>query len=124
MGIVSLLCKVDDFFFEYQAYQASRSLEAEKSPETRRRPRHLHPSEGMTLLIAFHQSGYRTLKHFYEKHVCLYWSAEFPNRVRYSRFVQLKQNATKHSPILWLRCVETDFIRELPFLFPTLAWLP
>ena len=27
----------------------------------------------MTIIIAFHQSGYRTFKHFYEKHVCVYW---------------------------------------------------
>ena len=45
----------------------------------------------MTLLIAFHQSGYWTFKHFYEKHVCLYWRAAFPNLVSYSRFVQLKK---------------------------------
>ena len=45
----------------------------------------------MTILIAFHQSGYRTFKHFYEKHVCVYWCAEFPNLVSYSRFVQLKK---------------------------------
>ena len=45
----------------------------------------------MTIIIAFHQSGYRTFKHFYEKHVCVYWCAEFPNLVSYSRFVQLKK---------------------------------
>ena len=45
----------------------------------------------MTIIIAFHQSGYRTFKHFYEKHVCVYWRAEFPNLVSYSRFVQLKK---------------------------------
>ena len=45
----------------------------------------------MTILIAFHQSRYRTFKHFYEKHVCLYWRAAFPNLVGYSRFVQLKK---------------------------------
>ena len=44
-----------------------------------------------TLLIAFHQSGYRTLKHFYQRHVCVYWGSEFPNLVSYSRFVQLQQ---------------------------------
>ena len=91
MSIVSLFCKIDDFFLQYQAYQASRSLETAKSPETRGCPRHLHPSEVMTLLIAFHQSGYRTFKHFYETHVCVYWRAEFPNLVSYCRFVQLKQ---------------------------------
>jgi len=45
----------------------------------------------MTILIAFHQSNYRTFKHFYLKHVCVYWRAEFPTLVSYSRFVQLKQ---------------------------------
>ena len=45
----------------------------------------------MTLLIAFHESGYRTFKHFYQKHVYVYWCAEFPNLVSYSRFVQLKK---------------------------------
>ena len=45
----------------------------------------------MTILIAFHQSGYRTFKHFYERHVCVYWCAEFPHLVSYSRFVQLKK---------------------------------
>ena len=44
----------------------------------------------MTLLIAFHQSNYRTLKHFYLKHVCVYWGDEFPHLVSYSRFVQLQ----------------------------------
>ena len=59
--------------------------------ETRGRPRRLHPSEVMTLVIAFHQSNYRTFKHFYLKHVCVYWRAEFPHLVSYSRFVQLKK---------------------------------
>ena len=56
-----------------------------------RASRKLHPSEVMTLLIAFHESGYRTFKHFYQRHVCVYWCAEFPNLVSYSRFVQLKK---------------------------------
>ena len=45
----------------------------------------------MTILIAFHQSNYRTFKHFYLKQVCVYWCAEFPHLVSYSRFVQLKK---------------------------------
>ena len=45
----------------------------------------------MTLLIAFHQSNYRTFKHFYLKHACVYWRAEFPHLVSYTRFVQLKK---------------------------------
>ena len=91
MSIVSLFCKTDDFFLAYQAHLAPRALEGGKPTETRGRPRSLHPSEVMTILIAFHQSGYRTFKHFYQRHVCLCWRAEFPNLVSYSRFVQLKK---------------------------------
>ena len=91
MSIVSLFCKTDDFFLAYQSYLAPRSLEDGNPTETRGRPRSLHPSEVMTILIAFHQSGYRTFKHFYQRHVCVHWCAEFPNLVSYSRFVQLKQ---------------------------------
>ena len=91
MSIVALFCRTDDFFLAYEAHLAPHSLEDGKPTETRGRPRSLHPSEVMTILIAFHQSGYRTFKHFYQRHVCVHWCAEFPNLVSYSRFVQLKK---------------------------------
>lgn len=91
MTIITLFCKVDDFFLAYEKWQATHCLPETTPLETRGRPRQLHPSEVMTLLIAFHQSKYRTFKHFYEKHVCVYLCAEFPHLVSYSRFVQLKQ---------------------------------
>ena len=93
MNIITLFCEIDDFFLAYEKWKpATQSLPRETTPlETRGRPRRLHPSEVMTLLIAFHESGYRTFKHFYQKHVCVYWCAEFPNLVSYSRFVQLKK---------------------------------
>ena len=72
MNIITLFCKIDDFFLGYALL------------ETRGRRRSLHPSEG------------RTLKHFYLKHVCVYWGDEFPHLVSYSRFVQL------HSEVLTL----------------------
>ena len=91
MDILTLFCKTDDFFLMYEAYLTSRSIQDDKPTETRGRRRGLHASEVMTILIAFHQSKYRTLKHFYEKHVCVYWRAAFPNLVSYSRLVQLQQ---------------------------------
>ena len=91
MNIITLFCEIDDFFLAYEKWMAIRCLPEATPTETRGRPRNLHLSEVMTLLIAFHQSGYRTLKHFYERHVCVYWRAEFPHLVSYSRFVQLKK---------------------------------
>ncbi|MDE0555841.1 MAG: IS982 family transposase [Candidatus Poribacteria bacterium] len=91
MSIVSLFCEIDDFFLEHEAHLSSRCLPSEASTETRGHPRRLHPSEVMTIIIAFQQSNYRTFKHFYLKHVCVYWCAAFPDLVSYSRFVQLKK---------------------------------
>ena len=91
MGIVSLFCEIDDFFLEYEKCKSTHCLPERTPIETRGRRRQLHPSEVMTILIAFHQSGYRTFKHFYQKHVCVRWCTEFPQLVSYSRFVQLKK---------------------------------
>ena len=91
MNIITLFCKMDDFFLAYEKWHGTYCLPERTPLETRGRPRQLHPSEVMTLLVAFHQSGYRTFKRFYEKHVCVYWCAEFPHLVSYSRFVQLKK---------------------------------
>ena len=91
MNIITLFCEIDDFFLAYEKWKATECLPETTRVERRGRPRQLHPSEVMTILIAFHQSNYRTFKHFYLKHVCVYWQAEFPDLVRYTRFVQLKQ---------------------------------
>ena len=90
MNIITLFCEIDDFFLAYEKWVSTQCLPETSPLETRGRPRQLHPSEVMTLLIAFHQSNYRTLKHFYLKHVCVYWGDEFPHLVSYSRFVQLQ----------------------------------
>ena len=95
MSIVSLFCEIDDFFLEYETWKSTHCLPETPPIESRGRPRNLHPSEVMTLVIAFHQSNYRTFKHFYLKHVCVYYRAEFPNLVSYPRFVQLKQDVLR-----------------------------
>ena len=74
MNIITLFCEIDDFFLEYETWKSTHCLPEATPIETRGRPRQLHPSEVMTLVIAFHQSNYRTFKHFYLRHVC--WVSE------------------------------------------------
>lgn len=57
--------------------------------QTRQRARQLCLSEIMTILIAFHQQGYRTFKDYYLKHVCCYWKAAFPGLVSKRALCQL-----------------------------------
>lgn len=58
--------------------------------KTRNRACGLSQSEVITILICFHLSDYRTLKHFYCDYVCIYLTAEFPGLVSYNRFVELQ----------------------------------
>ena len=76
MSIVSLFCERDDFFLMYEAHITAHCLPKKARSERRGRRRGLHASEGMALLVAFHESNYRTLKHFYEKPVCVYWHGD------------------------------------------------
>jgi len=46
----------------------------------------LSVSEMMTIVILFHQSNYRTFKHFYG-HVCTHFRPYFPKLISYDRFV-------------------------------------
>ena len=65
---------------------------------TRRRQPGLSESEIMTLVIHFHQSGYRDFKDYYTKHVQVQLRSEFPQLVSYSRFVTLMQRVVL---LLW-----------------------
>ena len=89
MHIVSLFCEIDDFFLAFEKYQAEHQLPGTSPLEKRGRPRRLHPSEVMTILVNFHQSRYRTFKDSYLKEVCRHLRWAFPNLVSYNRFVAL-----------------------------------
>ena len=90
MDIIPLFCQIDDAFIACEKQSIPSQLpQIPDTPKKRGRPRRLHTSEVMTILVSFHQSQYRTLKHFYLKHVCLYWRWAFPKLVSYNRFVEL-----------------------------------
>lgn len=87
MSLLELFCAVDDFC---QAFEPKwQQLLIGDGVRRRRRESQLCLSERMTILIRFHQSGYRTFKQYYEEHVCIYLRQEFPALVSYARFVEL-----------------------------------
>ena len=53
----------------------------------------LSVAEVMTIVILFHNSGYRCLKHFNLKEVCVNLRHLFPEVVSYNRFVELEKEA-------------------------------
>jgi len=46
-------------------------------------------SEVITIIIYFHQSGYREFKKYYRQEVLKHMRAEFPGLVSYNRFIEL-----------------------------------
>jgi transposase len=86
MSLLELFVEVDDFYREFERWAEQQQLpcKAKRGPKPS-----LSASEVMTIVIHFHQAGYRDFKSFYQKHVCEHLVAEFPKLVSYNRFVEL-----------------------------------
>jgi hypothetical protein len=85
MSLLELFCPVDDFCVRFEPQQRAHQLP--DGHAHRNRQRGLCLSEVMTIVIAFHQSGYRTFKDFYTRQVLVHWQEEFPGLVSYPRFI-------------------------------------
>lgn len=86
-SVVELFVDVDDFWLTvredwYRCVLANGTKKRIRSGK-------LCESEIMTLVILFHQSGYRNFKTFYLEYVQQHLSDAFPKLVSYSRFVRL-----------------------------------
>ena len=86
MSVLDLYCSVDAF---WQVFAPLWEREQVAAGRRWRRATRVSPSEIMTILILFQQSGYRTFKGFYTQHVQTRLRAEFPQLVSYVRFVAL-----------------------------------
>jgi len=91
LDIAVLFYKLDEFCLWFLPLWYKRQLSS--GERQRIKPSQLYPREVMTIVVAFHYSGYRTFKDFYTKHVQVYWRSEFPHLVSYNRFVELMQEA-------------------------------
>jgi hypothetical protein len=89
-SLETLFCLVDDFCQAFLPFWHSKLLESGSKKRNRRS--YLSVSEIMTLLIHFHQSNYRTFKHYYLQHVCRYLRSAFPGLVSYTRMVTLTKS--------------------------------
>ena len=88
-----------------------------------KRPYHrgttLSKAEIMLIMILFHDSGYRCLKHFYLEKVCKHLRGLFPKVVSYNRFVELERDvaiplALFIKKVLLGRCTGLSFVDSTP----------
>ena len=87
MALEQLFSDIDDFCRVFEVVCRQKKLVT--SSKKRQRTSTLSLSEVMTIVINFHQSGYRTFKDYYINHVTKHLAREFPQLVSYSRFVEL-----------------------------------
>lgn len=90
MDILHLFCDIDDFCRKFEPSFNQRLIS--DRPKLRNRQSQMSMSEVMTIIVSFHQSGYRNFKTYYLEYVCKHLKKEFPRLVSYNRFVELKQD--------------------------------
>ena len=83
--LTTLYCHIDDFWKIFRSeweQHLINSGQGKRGPEPE-----LSISEMMTIVVLFHQSDFRTFKHFYG-YICSHFKAYFPKLISYERFVQ------------------------------------
>lgn len=89
--VIELFCMADDFCKFFDAMTAKYTFK----PTAKRkyhRDSTMSKAEIMLIMILFHDSGYRCLKHFYQEKVCKHMRHFFPKVVSYNRFVELEKD--------------------------------
>lgn len=89
LDLTQIFWDVDDFYREFEQFCERSVPQLPGDGEPKRYQSRLSISEVMTIVIAFHGSGYRTFKDFYKQKVLADWQDAFPNLVSYGRFVEL-----------------------------------
>jgi hypothetical protein len=89
LDVTQIFCDVDDFYREFEQHCERDMAQLPCDGQPKGYQSRLSISEVMTIIIAFHGSGYRTFKDFYTGKVLPQWRDAFPNLVSYGRFVEL-----------------------------------
>ena len=94
--VTEIFCIADDFCKVFDAQMAKYTFKAEKKRKYHRESR-MSKAEIMVIMILFHSSGYRCLKHFYLEKVCKHMRHLFPEVVSYNRW-----SSESRSKIVWI----------------------
>ena len=116
--VTEIFCIADDFCKVYDAQMAKYTFKAEGKRKYHRESR-MSKAEIMIIMILFHSSGYRCLKHFYLEKVCKHMRHLFPEVVSYNRFVELEREIAIPlivfiKKVLLGKCTGISFVDSTP----------
>ena len=116
--VIELFCFADDFckFFDRMVAKYTFKSTVKRSYH---RNSTMSKAEIMLIMILFHDSNYRCLKHFYQEHVCKHLRHLFPKVVSYNRFVELEREvavplALFIKKVLLGKCTGISFVDSTP----------
>ena len=116
--VTEIFCIADDFCKVFDAKMAKYTFKAERKRKYHRESR-MSKAEIMVIMILFHSSGYRCLKHFYLEKVCKHMRHLFPEVVSYNRFVELEREIAIPlivfiKKVLLGKCTGISFVDSTP----------
>lgn len=116
--VTELFCMADGFCKFFDAMMKKYTLKSDNK-RAYHRDSTMSKSEIMLIMILFHDSGYRCLKHFYVEKVCKHLRHLFPKVVSYNRFVELEKQvavplALFIKKVLLGKCTGISFVDSTP----------
>ncbi len=116
--ITTIFCLADDFCIFFDHMMEKYTI---KTPSKRKyhRDSRMSKAEIMLIIILFHYSNQRCLKHFYLNYVCKHMRHLFPQVVSYNRFVELQKEvaiplALFIKKVLLGKCTGISFVDSTP----------
>lgn len=116
--VTEIFCLADDFCKLFDIQMAKYTIKSEKKRKYHREGK-MSRAEVMLILILFHSSGYRCLKHFYLEKICKQMRHLFPEVVSYNRFVELEKEVALPflifiKKVLLGKCTGISFVDSTP----------
>ena len=116
--VTELFCMTDDFCKFFDVLMKKYTMKSDTKRHYHRNST-MSKAEIMLIMILFHDSGYRCLKHFYLEKVCKHLRHLFPKVVSYNRFVELGKEvaiplALFIKKVLLGKCTGISFLDSTP----------
>lgn len=116
--VTKIFCIADDFCSFFDSQMQKYTFKSDIKCQYHRSST-MSKAEIMMIMILFHSSGYRCLKHFYLEQVCKHMRHLFPEVVSYNRFVELEREVALPliifiKEVLLGKCTGISFVDNTP----------
>ena len=118
--VTEIYCLADDFCKYFDSIVEKYAIDTTNTIKRKcHRDNRLSSAEVMLIVIMFHASGFRCLKHFYLEYVSVHCKNLFPRLVSYNRFVELQKEVAVPLTIFIKRvllgkCTGISFVDSTP----------